>query len=236
MEMEGRPADGLAWIAAREADWAHESNFLKVHNWWHRALCHIELGEPQAALALHDGPIQQGSAAIDLVDASALLWRLDLMGMDVGDRFAALSARWEALADRQLYPFNDLHAAMAHLGAGREAEVERLLARMANASGSETANWIHRTGRPLIEGFRAFRRGDHATAAERLWSARHIVNAFGGSHAQRDVIDWTLTEAALCAGLSDMAAGLVAERLALRPHSPVNLAFRDRLHLEMAAA
>lgn len=236
MEMEGRPADGLAWIAAREAHWAHESNFLKVHNWWHRALCHIELGEPQAALALHDGPIQQGTAAMDLVDGSALLWRLDLMGVDVGDRFAALTERWDALADGQLYPFNDLHAAMALLGAGREAEVERLLARMANASGNETADWIHRTGRPLIEGFRAFRRGDHATAAERLWYARHIVDAFGGSHAQRDVIDWTLTEAALRGGLTDMAAALVAERLALRPHSPVNLAFRERLRVERAAA
>jgi hypothetical protein len=62
------------------------------------------------------------------------------------------------------------------------------------------------------------------------------VNVFGGSHAQRDVLDWTLTEAALRGGLSDMAEGLVAERLALRPHSPVNLAFRDRLHAERAAA
>ncbi len=173
---------------------------------------------------------------MDLVDASALLWRRDLMGEDVGDRFGALSARWEALSDGQLYPFNDLHAAMAHLGAGREAEVERLLARMARASGSETADWILQTGRPLIEGFRAFRRGDHSKAAERLWTARHIVNAFGGSHAQRDVLDWTLTEAALRGGLSDMAEGLVAERLSLRPHSPVNFAFRDRLRIKRIAA
>jgi hypothetical protein len=172
---------------------------------------------------------------MDLVDAAALLWRLDLAGVDVGDRFADLSRRWEALADGALYPFNDLHAAMAHLGAGREAEVEMLLARMTNADGSEVSEWIARIGRPLIEGFRAFRRGDHVRAAERLWSARHIVNAFGGSHAQRDVIDWTLTEAALRGGLSDMADGLVAERLALRPHSPVNLAFRNRLRHARAA-
>lgn len=236
MEMEGRPADGLAWITSRETHWAQESNFLKVHNWWHRALCHIELGDPQAALALYDAPICNGTAAMDLVDASALLWRLDLMGVDVGDRFADLSRRWEALADGRLYPFNDLHAAMAHLGAGREAEVDILLARMTGATGSETSDWIALTGRPLIEGFRAFRRGQHAAAAERLWSARHIVNAFGGSHAQRDVIDWTLNEAALRGGLSDMAEGLVAERLALRPHSPVNLAFRNRLHHGRAAA
>jgi hypothetical protein len=38
--------------------------------------------------------------------------------------------------------------------------------------------------------------------------------------------DWTLTETALRAGLSDMAEPL-AERLPLRPHSPANLAFRN---------
>lgn len=236
MEMEGRPADGLAWIIGREAHWAGDGNFLKVHNWWHRALCHIELGDAQAALALYDGPVGSGATAMDLVDASALLWRLDLMGVDVGDRFADLSRRWEGLADGRLYPFNDFHAAMAHLGAGRQDEVDRLLARMGDAGGSETAEWIARTGRPLIVGFAAFRKGDHAAAAEQLWTARHIVNSFGGSHAQRDVIDWTLTEAAMRGGLSEMAEGLVAERLALRRHSPVNLAFRDRLMSERAAA
>lgn len=236
MEMQGRPADGLGWILSREPHWAQESNFLKVHNWWHRALCHIELGDPQAALALYDGPIRGGAAAMDLVDASALLWRLDLMGVDVGDRFETLSARWKGLSDGQLYPFNDFHAAMAHLGAGHQEEVELMLTGMVATGGSETAAWMERTGRPLVEGFRAFRNGDHATAADRLWSARHIANSFGGSHAQRDVIDWTLTEAALRGGLSGMAEGLVAERLALRPHSPVNLAFRKRLPQERAAA
>lgn len=228
LEMQGRPAEGLAWIAGREAHWAAEDNFLKVHNWWHRALCHIELGDPAAALALFDGPVGGGATAQDLIDAAALLWRLDLLGVDVGDRWTAVSAGWDAHADGRLSPFNDFHAAMAHLGAGRLAKVDVLLGHMAQAGGSETAVWIHRTGRPLIEGFAAFRAGRFRDAAERLWSARHVVNAFGGSHAQRDVIDWTLTEAALRGGLSDMAEALAHERLALRPHSPVNLAFLHR--------
>lgn len=117
---------------------------------------------------------------------------------------------------------------MAHLGAGRMAEVERLLAAMREAEGSEAARWIRDTGIPLVEGFAAFRRGDHAAAVERLLGARQIANVFGGSHAQRDVIDWTLTEAALRGGLADVAEGLAHERLALRPHSPVNRAFLDR--------
>lgn len=236
MEMEGRAAEGLAWITGREEHWAGESNFLKVHNWWHRALCHLELGEPAAALALYDGPVGGGGTAVNLVDASALLWRLDLMGVDVGDRWDSLSAAWEPFSDGVLYPFNDFHAAMAHLGAGRREAVDRLLVRMAGAGGTETARWIAQTGRPLVEGLSAFRRGEWREAADLLWSARHISGTFGGSHAQRDVIDWTLTEAALRGGLDDMARGLVDERLALRPHSPVNLAFRDRLRAGRVAA
>jgi hypothetical protein len=61
-----------------------------------------------------------------------------------------------------------------------------------------------------------------------LYAARFIVNQFGGSHAQRDVIDWTLTEAAVRGGLTDLAEALAHERLALKPHSPINLAFLRR--------
>jgi tetratricopeptide (TPR) repeat protein len=230
LEMQGRAAENLDWIAGREPHWAGEDNFFRVHNWWHRALCHIELGDTAAALALYDGPVrgQRTEAAVDLVDASALLWRLELIGVDVGVRWDELSAAWEAHADGRLYPFNDWHAAMAHLGAGRMAELERLVAAARGAEGSEAARWMRDTGLPLIEGFAAFRRGDHRLAVERLLGARQIANLFGGSHAQRDVIDWTLTEAAIRGGLPDVAEGLARERLALRPHSPVNQGFLSR--------
>jgi hypothetical protein len=39
----------------------------------------------------------------------------------------------------------------------------------------------------------------------------------GGNHAQRDVVDWTLTEAAVSAGHRDVALSLAHERLATRP-------------------
>jgi hypothetical protein len=232
MEMQGRPAEGLAWITGRAPHWAAPGGFFQVHNWWHQALCHIELGDPGAALALLDGPIEGGRSvlAMDLVDAAALLWRLDLAGMDVGSRWQPVSELWTRHADGHLYPFNDLHAAMAHLGARRMDRLEALLGRMREAAGAtnETAGWIARTGLPLVEGFAAFHRGDHARAARQLHGARRIANSFGGSHAQRDVIDWTLTEAALRAGDRAMAEALAHERLALRPHSPVNRAFLAR--------
>ncbi len=229
LEMQGRAADGIAWMKAREAHWAGDTNFFKVHNWWHRALYHLELGQADQTLALYDSEIRKARStiALELVDASALLWRLHLIGHDVGDRWSELALTWDAHADGRSYPFNDWHAVMACLGAGRHADVQRIIEaqRDANPSFNEVANWSHKTGLPLVEGFDAFWRGDYPRAVEQLHGARFIANSFGGSHAQRDIIDWTLTEAATRGGLRDVAVGLAAERIAVKPHSPINRSF-----------
>ncbi len=232
MEMQGRAADGIDWMNTREPHWAADENFFKVHNWWHKALFHLDLGESDEALSLYDGKVRDGESivAVDLVDASALLWRLHLAGVDVGDRWAEVAACWDPHADGRLYPFNDWHAAMAYLGAERHGDVERLIDayRQDPPAADETARWARQTGLPLIEGFAAFWRGDHAAAVERLHRARFIANSFGGSHAQRDIIDWTLTEAALRGGMAEVAEALANERLALKPLSAINKAFLRR--------
>ncbi|MBL8445595.1 MAG: tetratricopeptide repeat protein, partial [Zoogloeaceae bacterium] len=50
---------------------------------------------------------------------------------------------------------------------------------------------------------------------------REIAHRFGGSHAQRDLLDLTLIEAALRAGRQPLATALCAERLQARGHSPL---------------
>ena len=67
---------------------------------------------------------------LEWIDASALLWRLKLEGVDVGDRWQSLAASWERAGDDAFYAFNDLHAIMAFLGAGRSQDVERTLQAM----------------------------------------------------------------------------------------------------------
>ena len=227
MEMQGRAQDGIGWMISREPHWSGDDNFFKVHNWWHRALYHIDLEQTDAALALYDGPVRDGQSdvALDLVDASALLWRLTLAGCDVGERWTELADTWEAHADGKLYPFNDWHATMAYLGAGRAANVDRLVNTLRASEGSETSTWARGTGLSLVEGFTAYWQGDYAQAVEKLHEARFIVNGFGGSHAQRDIIDCTLTDAALRGGLKDVSSALANERIAVKPHSPVNRGF-----------
>ncbi len=225
MEMQGRPQDGIGWMRAREPHWSGDDNFFKVHNAWHGALCHLELGQHDAVLALYDGVVRGTPSAVvlDMVDASALLWRLHLAGVAVGDRWQELAQAWDAHADGQLYPFNDWHGVMAYLGADRMGDVQRLRDALRQAAGhSEVSRWAAATGADLVEGFTAHWRGDHAAAVQHLYRARHIVDRFGGSHAQRDIIDGTLIESALRAGQRGMAEALAHERLALKPHSPVN--------------
>jgi tetratricopeptide (TPR) repeat protein len=233
MEMQGRAQDGIGWMIAREPDWAAADNVFKVHNWWHRALWHLDLGQVEAVLALYDGPIreQRSSVALDLIDASALLWRLTLCGHDVGDRWTELSAAWDQHADGRAYPFNDWHAVMAYLGAGREDAMQRIREAFRQPPDplSETGRWALDIAVPLVEGFAAFHRGDYRTAAEQLHGVRYVANRFGGSHAQRDVIDWTLTEAAVRGGMRNLAEALANERLAQKPHSPINRRFLARL-------
>lgn len=203
-----------------------------MHNWWHNALYHLDLGQSDKVIELYDTRVrgEESQVALDLVDASALLWRLHLDDHDVGDRWSGVAESWRKHADGKLYPFNDWHAAMAYLGAGRSEEVDRILKqyRSAPESRDETARWAKATGLPLIEGFRAFWEGRYGDAVEKLHRARFVVNSFGGSHAQRDIIDWTLTEAAVRSGNRGVAEAFSNERLAVKPHSPVNARFLKR--------
>lgn len=232
LEMQGRANDGIQWMAARQPHWSGEDNFFKVHNWWHWALCYLELGQHTEALDIYDKHIHAGHGAVAqvLLDASAMLWRFHLAGIDAGNRWREVAEGWQTHADGQSYPFNDWHAAMAYLGAGQDSNVEAILRNFRNtcASDSEMGRWIRQTALPLVEGFAAFWRNDYPAAVRQLHGARYIVNSFGGSHAQRDIIDLTLLEAAVRAGQHDFAQALAHERLALKPDSYLNRRYLAR--------
>jgi hypothetical protein len=213
-------------MSAREPFWSAPENITQVHIWWHKSLFHLELGQYEAALAIYDGPLL-GSLrplALNLCNASALLWRLDMLGCDVSERWRDLVVLWEGRANGRTLMFNDLHAAMAELRSGQEALAERRLGWMREtaASGSENAACYREVGIPLLEGVIAFHRGEYGRAVDLLQPVRFDLWRIGGSKAQRDVVDWTLAEAAVRAGSRDVALSLANERLATRPRSAVN--------------
>jgi hypothetical protein len=74
MEMQCRQRDGIIWMRANPEAWSKD-NFFCIHNWWHLALYHLDLGETDEVLALFDGPIfgSRSTVILDMIDASALL-------------------------------------------------------------------------------------------------------------------------------------------------------------------
>jgi len=219
MEMQNRRRDGIAWMRAVPQAWAQDS-FLSVHNHWHLALFHLGLDDIDAVLALYDGPVCADAPGLvfDLVDQSALLWRLHLRGVDVGSRWQALADRWAPIATTGRYAFNDMHATMAFAAAGRTdliravADAQQAVIAGEGESGADNAGFTAEVGRAATAAMAAFGDGDYAQTVELLRPIRHITHRFGGSHAQRDVIDLTLIEAAARDGQQSLADALRAER------------------------
>jgi len=224
MEMQGRIDEGIGWLTAREADWATTDNAFAPHNWWHLALFHMDRGAFDAALDLYDRKLDgpQADMLLVLIDCTALLWRLQLEGVNVGDRFERVADRWrgKAVEERGFYAFNDLHAMMSFAATGRTAECERLLTDLrTTAADSVGANqaMTRDIGLPLAEGVLAFAQGRPVRAIECIDPVRDIAHGFGGSHAQRDLLTLTLIAAAIRAGNTAHARHLLAERQVHKP-------------------
>jgi tetratricopeptide (TPR) repeat protein len=231
MEMQGRAAEGVEFLEAGVDGWAPNSMFA-YHLWWHKALFHLDMDDPSTALKLFDDRISAAGfgQALELLDGSALLWRLWLLGHDVGDRWNGLAKKWETHIDDAYYAFNDVNAMMAFVGARDSAAQKRQIEAVRRAgSGTGTNAMMSREiGVPACEGFAAFGRGDYAQAIEFLLPLRAKANRFGGSHAQRDMLSWTMTEAAIRLGDRALADAFVAERLSWKPDSPINRAWAMR--------
>ena len=225
LEMQGRVDEGIRFMTSREADWG-SGNLFTAHNWWHLGLYCLEAGQYDAALAIYDRAIHNEASAgvpIEMLDASAMLWRFQLDGVDTGGRFAPLADAWESkVATDPWYAFNDLHATMALVGAGRlddaRAVVARLDGYLASASGTN-ASMTAEIGLPASRAILAHGEGRYADVVAELAPIRRQFQHFGGSHAQRDVLQRTLLDASIRVGDHGRAQALLNERLTLRPTS-----------------
>ena len=119
---------------------------------------------------------------------------------------------------------------IAFVGADRPADQQRVIEaqRRAVERGGDNAMFTREVGQPATLAVQAFGRGDHIAAVEGLRPIRSHANRFGGSHAQRDMFSWTMTEAAIRIGDRALADAFVAERLLAKPESPVNKAWAMR--------
>ncbi|OYW58194.1 MAG: tetratricopeptide repeat protein 38 family protein [Rhodobacterales bacterium 32-66-7] len=215
-DMTGRARDGLDWLVGREPSWQHCNNF-RFHVWWHRALMHLDLGEHDAVLALYDADIRADKTDDyrDIANAASLLSRLELEGVQVGDRWEELAVLAEHRATDGCLAFADLHYMLALCGGSRDAAAARLIQRMqaTHSVGNEAAAVIAHPGLHVAKGILAFANGEYSNAWAHLRAGRVDLQSVGGSHAQRDVFDRITIEAALRGGYVDAAEGLLRDRM-----------------------
>jgi hypothetical protein len=198
MEMEGRAQEGLDFLAAHEAAWGHGNGFA-IHIAWHRALFHLQSNDVAGALAVYDAQIANPSPPnlAALADASALLWRLQLRDIDLGARWRRLADRWETASLAEARPFFIAHAMMAFAAAGRSTAATRLLASLPPVDISEAARVLpeYTLAQPVCEALIAFASRDYAACIAWLGRVSHVAHRCGGSLAQCELLQLTLTEA-----------------------------------------
>ena len=244
MEMQGRHAEGSIWMAHWQPDWT-DGNGFAGHLGWHQALFALETLDHGEALHCFDTHLAASPEQITLqrLDAAALLWRLHLIGADVGPRWRQLSAGWDIGAQQAgFYAFNDLHALLALIGSGDIAGAEAWAKRCAIAAEASTGSnrdTAREVGAPLMRGMLASARGRCDDAIEALYPARAKAQRCGGSHAQRDLIDQTLLAAAAGAsafGHRAVGRALLNERRLAKPVTPLTEFWARRLGLRHTAA
>ncbi|GAA6163353.1 tetratricopeptide repeat protein [Pelagimonas sp. KU-00592-HH] len=237
VEMLGDFNYGADFMENRIQDWTSD-NFLTSHNAIHTILYRLEQGDLERCIFHFDSfvlPENGKPALLGLVDGSSALWRLFLDGIDTGDRWATLASQWEPTAEQAFYAFNDVHAMMAFVASGNSDATHRMLKALetylANDANRSETNYAvtAEVGLPICCALQAFGAGKYTEVLDGLVPIRDQIIRFGGSHAQRDVIERTILEAAIRANAKTLADNLIHQRLSKRPNSTYNLQNRDRV-------
>lgn len=221
MEMQGRSDEGARWLAYSREDWA-DKNFFKAHVWWHRALFHVAAEDYGRALETFDDELSSlnSDTYIDVSNQAALLKRLEIAGVDVGNRWDLLAEHAATRIEDHILPFRDAHFCLA-LAAHGDFEVARRQIESLHVFARSGGGWTAETTRalliPLCEAMIAYEAGDFGKACNVLWPIRNELAPIGGSLAQRDLFAQILIDAAMKAGRHGMARNLLSERVARFP-------------------
>jgi tetratricopeptide (TPR) repeat protein len=205
--MQGRMDDGISWLTELSDNWS-AANHVAHHLWWHLALFHTERGEYDSGLDIYDNrlrdldsPLMQlmSDFYVDIQNDTALLQRLELREVDIGDRWQPIADLAEARIGNHFSPFTSAHCALALAAAGRFDKANDLIRQIRDfvavdkgALGSRYALAVL----PASEAAVAYRKGEYRRVIDVMLPARRNLWQMGGSHAQRDLFFQLLVDSA----------------------------------------
>jgi tetratricopeptide (TPR) repeat protein len=227
MLAQGRIDEGERFMAEASATWTGLNSFMVTHNVWHLALFRLSQGRADDVLGLYDSQVWAGDRdySQDQVGAVSLLARLELAGVDVGERWDDLVERIKARGLDVEQPFLTLQYlyALARAGLPRaEALMEAIRQRAREAPAFARAAWAD-VAVPVAEGILAFHANRPEQAAGHLERALPRLAEIGGSHAQRDLFEQIRLAGLMGAGRWSAAQQILEPRRAFDPDGvPLN--------------
>jgi len=242
-EESGRALQGSKFLQNSEPQWTQGTTFSH-HLWWHTSLFYVQLGEFESALTLYDdtiGPMTlKDGGNFPLSDGSALLMRLQLEGVDIGDRAREQAAKWESHDEDFVSLFYDGHSCFTNLMAGNMAENTKWMENMREYIAGDRKGWnkevTEKVGLPLMEGITQFFAGDYARAVEILNPVMpDVQKMIQGSGAQKDIFQQILLHSCVRSGTpGDLANAreMMDQKLVrrkIKEHTPLNKRFMEKM-------
>jgi tetratricopeptide (TPR) repeat protein len=225
LEMRGPPDKGIAWLKGTQPIWVGNAGF-RIHLAWHLALYQLDADAAGDALSTYDDLIapQLDGGNSGLVDASALLWRLQLRGTGSQRRWREVTGLWLRRRTIGNRAFDLVHAVMAFAASKQHGRARQLAKRLKSDTmlRARSGNEELALAGPLAAAIMSFSRGDYDGAVESISTIRAAADRCGGSVAQCDLIHLTLLEAALRGQRKRLARTLAAERAVRKPASRLN--------------
>jgi tetratricopeptide (TPR) repeat protein len=212
----GEIASGRKYLSNWLKDYDDRA-LLHGHLNWHTALWALQDNDEEGMWNAIDASVSPGAAKglplVVVTDTAAILYRAQLAGISVDPQ------RWSKLSDyaHQYFPntgqsFVDMHAALSHAMAGNG---DRLAHIVDNAKGY-AADLV----KPVARAWGAIAHEKWDDALEDLVLIMGSSVRFGGSRAQRDLLELTYTNVLLKLGKSEEAQRFLTTRRQVLSTSP----------------
>jgi tetratricopeptide (TPR) repeat protein len=228
----GRMDEGARFLEEAADTWSGLNSFMFTHIWWHLALFYLSQGRAGEALHVYDRHCWgiAKSYSQDQVGAVSLLARFEIAGIDVGSRWQDLGEHLRARAQDTIQPFLSLQY-LYGLARARRPEAKTLLESVreyAERAPPFTRTVWREVALPACEGLYAYARGEFELAWHHLSVAVPRMAEVGGSHAQRDLFEQVLLDAARGSGRLPVAQHMLELRRGADPYGvPVNTALAE---------